>query len=114
LLRLFAACINAAVQGEKLTANVRTQPGAKVSNILWIDRPTPLREMSETDLLNLTHEIEPGNDQSPLLGLGFSFRLIRNLAQSAGGKLMITEDRIVLTLPAADYSQNRRSDSDRE
>lgn len=114
LLRLFAACINAADQGEKLSANVRTQPGANVSNILWIDRPTPLLAMSETDLLNLTHEIEPGNDQSPLLGLGFSFRLIRNLAQSAGGRLMITEDRIVLTLPAADYSQNRRSDSDRE
>ena len=43
--------------------------------------------------------------ESSLLGLGFSLRLVRNLAQSAGGSLTISADNIALTLPAAATSK---------
>jgi hypothetical protein len=36
---------------------------------------------------------------APVLGLGFSLRLVRNLAEAVGGALVIDEDRFALYLP---------------
>ena len=37
---------------------------------------------------------------SPLLGLGFSLRLVRNLARKVGGDLRFQKESLVLLLPA--------------
>jgi hypothetical protein len=36
---------------------------------------------------------------APELGLGFALRLVDRLAQEAGGRLVVHDDRIVLSLP---------------
>lgn len=47
-----------------------------------------------------------GNDgdwpDAPLLGLGFSMRLVRSLAQAQNGALRIESERLLLELPVAD------------
>ena len=44
---------------------------------------------------------------APALGLGFALRLVRNLAEAAGGALMIEADRFRLLLPAAAIAELR-------
>ncbi len=64
-----------------------------------------MKGVSEKQLLDPSQGIEGDPSDAPLLGLGFSLRLVRNLAQSASGSLTIEEDRISLTLPAVTTSE---------
>ncbi|MDX3909752.1 MAG: HAMP domain-containing sensor histidine kinase [Sphingobium sp.] len=89
--------------GEVMTGACWFQPAGDGGRIvLAMDRPHSLKGMSEAELL------DPGfaaDDQSwpdaPLLGLGFSLRLIRSLAATGGGGLEVEAERFRLHLPAA-------------
>ncbi len=110
--RLLSACIAACETGEDLQAGLQTMPGGEAANIFWIDRPGSTRNVSEDDLLNLSRETDSEEGGGALLGLGFSFRLVRNLAQSLNGQLQIVPERFVLTLPAVRHS--RQGEQERE
>lgn len=70
--------------------------------ILAMDRPAALAGMDEATLLDPGFAAEDQNwPDAPLLGLGFSLRLIRSLAMSSGGALDVEAERFRLTLPAA-------------
>jgi len=100
LLRML---LSVAPAEEVITGACWFQPAADGGRIvLAMDRPHSLVGRSEAELL------DPGfaaDDRSlpdaPLLGLGFSLRLIRSLAATGGGALEVEAERFRLYLPTA-------------
>ncbi|WP_109356930.1 HAMP domain-containing sensor histidine kinase [Sphingorhabdus sp. EL138] len=103
--RLLSAAIIACENGEELRADLRTRIGSQPVNYFSLSRPSRIQGVSEEQLLDPSHGIEGDGSDTPLLGLGFSLRLVRNLAKSANGTLTISDERIALTLPAATTSE---------
>lgn len=65
-----------------------------------ISRPCVLRDKSEGSLLDPDYALDGDWPDAPLLGLGFSFRLIQGLAQHANGRFLMLPDRFRVSLPA--------------
>jgi len=107
--RIFARLLSAAIisceNGETLKGKLRTRIGVQPTNQFKLSRPSRIKGIAENILLDPSQGIDGEGGESSLLGLGFSLRLVRNLAQSAGGSLAINEDNIALTLPAAATSK---------
>ncbi len=99
--RMLAATIGMVGEGEQIAAEL-DQNRRKGRNKLCfaIDRPAAVRGLSEQALLD--PRFTPAGDWpvAPTLGLGFALRLVRNLAEAAGGELVIDQDRIRLDLPS--------------
>ncbi|WP_417608988.1 sensor histidine kinase [Parasphingorhabdus sp.] len=112
--RLLSAAIISCENGETLKGELRTRIGLQPTNQFTLSRPSRIKGVAENVLLDPSQGIEGEGGESSLLGLGFSLRLVRNLAQSVGGSLTIHEDNIALTLPAATTSkiQIRETESD--
>ncbi|WP_328804645.1 sensor histidine kinase [Sphingobium psychrophilum] len=98
---LLRTAISVAPAAEAVTGACWFQPDGAAGRVAFaIDRPSTLIGMDEAQLL------DPGYDSSgdwvdgPLLGLGFSLRLIRGLAATCGGGLTIEPGRLLLTIPA--------------
>lgn len=103
--RLLSAAIIACDNGESLKGELRTRIGVQPKNQFTLSRPSRIRDIAESILLDPSQGIDGDGGESSLLGLGFSLRLVRNLAQAAGGSLTINEANIALTLPAATTSK---------
>ncbi len=103
--RLLSAAIIACDTGEELVADLRTRIGPQPLNYFSLSRPSRIKGISEQQLLDPSQGIEGDAGDTPLLGLGFSLRLVRNLARAANGVLTLDNDRIGLTLPAVMTSQ---------
>ncbi|MEO9469156.1 HAMP domain-containing sensor histidine kinase [Parasphingorhabdus sp.] len=103
--RLLSAAIIACEEGEELIADLRTHIGPQPVNYFSLSRPTRIRGIPEQQMLDPSQGIEGDATDTPLLGLGFSLRLVRNLTHSASGTLSFDEDKIGLTLPAVATSQ---------
>lgn len=103
--RLLSAAIIACENGEELRADLRTQIGGQPVNYFSLSRPSRIKGIPEEKLLDPSQGIDGDSSDAPLLGLGFSLRLVRNLAKSANGSLTISDDSIGLTLPAAATSE---------
>ena len=78
--------------------------GAGGKLILGLDRPARLKGMDEHQLLDPGYGADGDWPDAPLLGLGFSMRLVRSLAQAQEGALRIEQERILLELPVANGS----------
>lgn len=101
--RLFSAIIVAGKAGEVIHGRCKTLLGARVTNCLTLELPEKLRRLSEDALLGAGPTDGDGDAQdalSPLLGLGFSLRLVRNLARKVGGDLRFQNEQALLILPA--------------
>ena len=100
LSRLLAATIGLAEEGEVLNAAVALEKQSDGEMlVLSLGRPRSLRNVDEARLLDPGY-MPPGYwPSAPSLGLGFTLRLVRNLAEAAGGRLAIEEDRVALALP---------------
>ena len=107
--RIFARLLSAAIisceNGETLKGELRTRIGVQPTNQFTLSRPSRIKDIAESILLDPSQGIDGDGGESSLLGLGFSLRLVRNLAQAAGGSLTINADNIALTLPAATASK---------
>ena len=107
--RIFARLLSAAIisceNGETLKGELRTRIGVQPTNQFTLSRPSRIKDIAESVLLDPSQGIDGDAGESSLLGLGFSLRLVRNLAQAAGGSLTINRDNIALTLPAAATSK---------
>ena len=116
--RIFARLLSAAIisceNGETLKGELRTRIGVQPTNRFTLSRPSRIKDVSESVLLDPSQGIDGEGGESSLLGLGFSLRLVRNLAQSAGGSLTINEDNIALTLPAATTSNLKIRETESE
>lgn len=108
--RLLSAVIMGCSAGEDLHGRFSTELGSPVVNCFELTLPRQLRDLSEDELLGSA----TASATTPLLGLGFSLRLVRNLANSAGGSLQFQKDRLLIRLPAAENHrflyQDRRSE----
>ena len=98
--RMLAGTIGLAQEGETITASMRLdQLGGATMLCLSIDRPRAIDGLEEAALLDPGYSPEGDWPGAPALGLGFSLRLVRNLAEAMGGGLEVAADRFSLFLP---------------
>jgi len=96
--RLLAMVTGVAAQGEPVGVAL-TADGPMA--ILTVSRARVLRGISETEMLDPGFGPDGEWPSAPLLGLGFSMRLITNLARSVRGALHVRDDAFVLSVPRA-------------
>lgn len=98
MARLLAAASGVATPGEAIGISVGSSPrGATFT----VTRPETLAGRDERTLLDPSYGPEGDWPDAPLLGLGFTLRLVARLAVQAGGSLNIRSDRFELILPDA-------------
>lgn len=107
--RLLAATVGLAMEGERIAAtlDVDTDPSRLC---LCVDRPAAITGQNERALLDPGYSPDGDWPDAPTLGLGFTLRLVRNLAEAAGGRLDIAADRFALILPTATREALERED----
>lgn len=102
--RLLSAVMMGCTNGESLNGRFKTEPGLATVNVFHLELPTKLKHCSDSQLFGTdpaVGEMDGESDMaSPLLGLGFSLRLVRNLARKAGGDLRFQKESLLLTIPA--------------
>lgn len=96
--RLITAMTAAAGVGELLKIDSATSAGGVA---LRFSRPMSLAGRDERALLDPSFGPEGNWPDAPLLGLGFTLRLIGNLAREFGGRFAIEDDAFMLHLPGA-------------
>jgi signal transduction histidine kinase len=62
--------------------------------------PLALQGLGETDLMDHGYLVDQKLFDAPILGLAFTLRLVRGIARHLGGGLAITEDALMVSLPA--------------
>lgn len=98
--RMLAATIGLAREGENVSASFTMQTfGGERMLCLALDRPQAIEAMDEAALLDPGYSPDGDWPGAPVLGLGFSLRLVRNLAEAVGGALVIGATRFALYLP---------------
>lgn len=98
---LLRTLISVTPEGESLTGGCWFQPDGGAGHVmLAFDRPSSLKGMEEKELLDPGYTAEGDWADGPLLGLGFSLRLIRSLAGGCGAALAIEPERLLLRVPA--------------
>lgn len=104
---LLRTLISVAPSEEPITGSCWFVPGATRDNVvLAVDRPSTLKGMEEAQLLDPGYLPDGEWADGPLLGLGFSLRLIRSLATGSGGSLEIEANRFLLAMPAVTGNQD--------
>lgn len=111
--RLLSAVIIGCEHGEELGGRFRTEPGAQPTDRFILSLPRRLRALDEVELFG-TSAVHDNADVAPLLGLGFSLRLVRNLARNAGGDLRFYNEALILSLPAVVDGQSRYQGEERD
>jgi len=98
--RMLAATIGLAGEGETIAATMAMgQTDGQKMLCLSIDRPRAIEGLDERALLDPGYSPDGDWPGAPALGLGFALRLVRNLAEAAGGALLVGEERFFLYLP---------------
>lgn len=99
---LLRTVISVTPAGEAVTGDCWFQPDSGNGRVvLALDRPASLDGMEEAQLLDPGYTPDGDWADGPLLGLGFSLRLIRSLAGTCGGSLDVEAERLLLSIPAA-------------
>jgi signal transduction histidine kinase len=112
--RLLSAVIIGCEAGEELDGRFRTEPGRFATNRFVLTLPKKLAGMNEDELFGSGPGSPNEFDEAPLLGLGFSLRLVRSLARNVGGDLRFYNEALILSLPASQdgHSQFRGEERD--
>ncbi|MEC3949645.1 sensor histidine kinase [Sphingobium sp. HWE2-09] len=98
---LLRTAVSVAAPDEAVTGACWFQPDGGAGRVVFaVDRPSTLSGMEEAQLLDPGYDARGDWADGPLLGLGFSLRLIRGLAATCGGGLAIEPARLLLTIPA--------------
>lgn len=100
-VRLLSALIMASSKDEQIIAHGTSITLDRPINQFTVTLPNALRGMNEQELFESGPERNEDNNKAPLLGLGFSLRLVRNLTNNIGGNLVFHSDNVTLNLPAA-------------
>ncbi len=97
LARLVSAASGVATPGETVRTDVVRARGVVRYSV---SRPAVLAGRDEATLLDPGYGPDGDWPDAPLLGLGFTLRLVGRLAMQTGGALAILPDRFELALPA--------------
>jgi His Kinase A (phospho-acceptor) domain len=109
--RLISACLGLAASGEAITvdvAYVNAQP------MIAVSRPTALADVTDARLLDPGFDPDMPFPDAPLLGLGFTLRLIDSMARGVGGRFTIRPDAFVIVLPGVDRATGLPADASGE
>jgi signal transduction histidine kinase len=98
--RLLSSVMIGCESGEIIDGRFRTEIGNAATNRFILSLPQKLSALTEVELFGSGLTSQPNLSESPLLGLGFSLRLVRNLAQNVRGDLRLYNESLILTLPA--------------
>lgn len=112
--RLLSAVIIGCEPGEILDGRFRTEPGPNAINRFVLTLPRKLLEMDEVQLFGSGPSSVDDASEAPLLGLGFSLRLVRSLARNVGGDLRFYNEALILNLPAVSNGRTGYKDEERE
>jgi hypothetical protein len=112
--RLLSAVIIGCEEGEILDGRFRTEPGPNATNRFVLSLPKKLLELDEGELFGSGPGSFDDASQAPLLGLGFSLRLVRSLARNVGGDLRFYNEALILILPAVSDGRTGYRDEERE
>ena len=96
--RLISAATGVAITGEAVAVGLRAAAGGVAFEVT---RPSALAGVDDRALLDPDYGPDGEWPDAPLLGLGFTLRLVARLAGQHGGNLAILPDRFALTLPVA-------------
>jgi His Kinase A (phospho-acceptor) domain len=99
MTRIIGAAIGLARSGETVAVTLSELPSGQAS--FSVARPKALQGVSDTILLDPNYDPEMPYPDAPLLGLGFTLRLIEGLARDVGGRFRITADAFDIILPGA-------------
>jgi hypothetical protein len=108
--RLLSAVIMGCDHGETLDGRFSTEIGAAATNRFLLSLPLKLRGLDEEEMLGIGPSSGSAVAGSPLLGLGFSLRLVRNLARNVGGSLQFQNESLLVTIPAVQDDNHRYKD----
>lgn len=100
--RLLSSVLGLAVMGDSTDIGLSETSGRIV---LTISRPAVLDGRDERALLDPAYGPEGEWPDAPILGLGFTLRLVANLARETGAKLELGDDAFRLVLPPVGASQ---------
>lgn len=112
--RLLSAVIIGCEAGEILDGRFRTEPGPNAVNRFVLTLPLRLAAMDEAELFGSVPNSFDDTTDAPLLGLGFSLRLVRSLARNVGGDLRFYNEALILSLPAVGIGQIGFRDEERD
>ncbi len=112
--RLLSAIIIGCEPGEVLDGRFRTEPGPIATNRFVLTLPKKLIDMDENELFGSGPGSIDHVEEAPLLGLGFSLRLVRSLARSVGGDLRFSNQALIVSVPALSESRTGYRDEERE
>jgi hypothetical protein len=116
--RMFSRLLSAVIIGcepdEILDGRFRTEPGLNAVNRFVLTLPRKLLVMDEAELFGSGPASVDDTNEAPLLGLGFSLRLVRSLARNVGGDLRFYNEALILSLPAVSNGQTGYRDEERE
>ncbi|WP_394653997.1 sensor histidine kinase [uncultured Sphingomonas sp.] len=96
LSRLLGTAIGAATMGEEIAVHADAEAGGRVA--ISVTRPNAFDAYPGDRILSVDDEDSPAS----LLGVGFSLRLVRNLARAIGGAFDIGDRAMTLHLPAVE------------
>jgi len=97
LSRMIAAAVGLAEPTERIAVTLDSDGAGGL--LFTVARPARLAGRDERTLLDPGYAPDGDWPDAPLLGLGFSLRLVRNLAALAGGSLAIEDRHFRLRLP---------------
>jgi hypothetical protein len=113
--RLFSRVLSAVIigceAGEILDGRFRTEPGLNAVNRFVLSLPKKLADLDESELFG-SGPIDDSHG-APLLGLGFSLRLVRSLARNVGGDLRFYNQALIVSLPAVNDGRAGLMDEER-
>ena len=111
--RLLSAVIIGCEAGEILDGRFRTEPGLNAVNRFVLTLPKKLVDMDESELFGSGPGSLDDSQEAPLLGLGFSLRLVRSLARNVGGDLRFYNQALIVSLPAVNDGRTGLKDEER-
>ena len=112
--RLLSAVIIGCEPGEELSGRFRTEIGQHAVNRFVLTLPQKLQKMDGAELFGSGPGTRDDIDEAPLLGLGFSLRLVRSLAQNVGGDLRFSNEALILSIPATQEGRYTYRGEERE
>lgn len=112
--RLLSAVIIGCEEGETLDGQIRANAGPHALNRFMLRLPRKLTELDEAALFGSGPQAFDDPGGAPLLGLGFSLRLVRSLARNVGGDLHFYNEALILSLPAVANGCQECRDNERE
>lgn len=112
IVRLLSAVIGLARSGETVHVDLSPAAGGQGGARIAIERPGIIARHDEQALLDVC-DIDGEEDRaSPALGLGFTLRVVRSLAEASGGHLAIEQKDFCLELPVGGTGAQRQDESD--